>query len=158
MSVTKLCIGLAAACILSDAAKCTPQDWVEVRAGHAFTMKAPRGTVFRKERGEDSFVSGFDGPGFKMTFDFGIYSNPLCEGDRCAGEHTVIDGNEALIVSGTTRDGDFGCTKFVVAAHIKTRAIGFGGRPNSLMISACVSDKGKIPVVEQMFRSIHFNN
>src|SRR5205807_170036 len=86
----------------SHPAEPVPSDWVELKAGQAFTIKAPPGTKFHAERGIDSFVGSFVNHRFRIRFDYGIYSNDL-EGKRGKKGTTFIDteieGKKSVIIT-----------------------------------------------------------
>ena len=77
-----------------------PSNWVRVDAGRYFHFFAPPGTVYKPLKGVDSFVGGIEGPGFKLAFDFGPYSNDLRGFARWPGhteEKVFLSGRAASI-------------------------------------------------------------
>ena len=145
----------------SHPAEPVPRNWIELKAGQAFTIKAPPGTKFQPEQGIDSFVGSFVGRGFKIHFDYGIYSNDL-EGMRgkkgIAFTDTQIDEKKGVIV--IARPNTPGC-RTEVASHIKTahvKRFSFLGRgyPKSLTIYGCANIEDNVQIMKSMYRSIHF--
>jgi hypothetical protein len=135
-----------------------PANWIAITAGKAFSLRAPPGTRFRPEQGIDSFVSGFDGPGFTMTFDYGVYSNPLEDlkaDPQFTTEQAGIDGRLALIVEGPGHN-QFGCKQWLVALHTMRTSAGMFDRENTLTMGACVKDAAAAPQIKAIFRTIRF--
>lgn len=77
----------------------TPANWPQIDA-NTFTLSLPQGWKFNKLQGIDSYVGEFEGNGMKLSFDYGIYSNPLA--DENDPEYNVtyenIDGQKGKIV------------------------------------------------------------
>ena len=79
-----------------------PADWVRVSAGGAFSLMAPAGTAFHPAQGVDSTVGSFQAPDFKLSFDYGRYSDSLTHMSSEAEYETrdiVVDGKTAYIVT-----------------------------------------------------------
>ena len=134
-----------------------PKEWKEIRAGNSFSLYAPPGTTFRSERGIDSFVGGFDGANFRITFDYGAYSNHLNDevaDTRYRVEHFGVGGQLALFVVGPSRGQD-GCgnDKEVAAMFVRD-----AGSQNLLMILACMDSEKQTETVRTIFRTIRFLN
>lgn len=74
--------------------------WIKIDA-NTFSLDAPKGWVFHRERGIDSYVGRFVGDDITLHFDYGHYSNPLDEAD--APKYTIsyerVGGRKAKIVS-----------------------------------------------------------
>lgn len=67
-------------------------DWHKVDAG-PFSILAPPGWRFRQLPGVDSYVGEFAGDGFKLTFDFGRYSDGYL---RKAKKPTYVVTHESI--------------------------------------------------------------
>ncbi len=79
-----------------------PAEWVEVDAGSAFSLTAPPGTRFSPGDGKDSFIGSFEAAGLRLSFDYGLYSNPLVSdgsGKNYTARNVDIDGKKAKIVT-----------------------------------------------------------
>jgi hypothetical protein len=75
-----------------------PPEWQTVRAGTAFTFKAPPDLEPAPVQGIDSFVGKYESPTLEVTFDYGRYSDPMNgEGYRSRG--VTVDGKSARLVS-----------------------------------------------------------
>ena len=138
-----------------------PDGWKELRAGNKFSLYAPPGTTFRPERGIDSFVGGFDGPNFKITFDYGAYSNQLDDEVADASyrvEHFGAGGQLALFVIGPSKGQD-GCANDKEVAAMFVRGVGKNTiGSNLLMILACMDSEKQTGTVRSIFRTIRFLN
>ena len=98
-----LCFGCG---VMASNALDVPADWVEVSAGTLFSVKAPPGTVFKPGQGKDSVIGAFEGPGFLLSFDYGVYSDPLDRDSRDQGyqaRDTRVNGKAAKIVTAYAR-------------------------------------------------------
>jgi len=129
--------------------------WAEIRAGNAFAMTAPPGTVYRELGGEDIFTGEFAHPDFKIAFEYGLWAKNL-DGLKSGyvRERAVFDGRPAIIVSGPG-NGKFDCQDHLVAAYVKDVGAGVLA-PISLQIHGCTKDAREIPIIKRMFRSLRF--
>jgi hypothetical protein len=129
--------------------------WSEIRAGKAFAMTSPPGTVYHELGGEDIFIGEFIHPDFKISFEYGLWAKNL---DRLrkgfARENAVFDGQAAIIVTGPG-GGNFGCNDTLVAAYVKDVHAGVLA-PVSLQIHGCAKDAREIPILKRMFKSLRF--
>ena len=129
--------------------------WTEIRAGNAFAMTAPPGTVYRELSGEDIFIGEFVHPDFKIGFEYGLWAKNL-DGLKkgYARETAVLDGRPAIIVSGPG-NGKFDCQDNLVAAYVKDIQAGVLA-PVSFQIHGCAKDAREIPIMKRMFKSLRF--
>jgi len=129
--------------------------WAEIRAGNAFAMTAPPGTVYRELGGEDIFTGEFVHPDFKINFEYGLWAKNL-DGLKkgYVRESAVLDGQRAIIVSGTG-NGKFDCQDNLVAAYVKDIHAGVLA-PVSFQIHGCAKDAREIPTLKRMFKSLRF--
>ena len=133
-----------------------PDGWKEIRAGSSFSLYAPPGTTFRPERGVDSFVGVFDGTNFKITFDYGAYSNSLsgyAADPRYRVEHFGVGSKLALFVVGPS-EGQDGCEsgKAIADMYLLHRT------NDRLEISACMDSDKQTGTIRSIFRTIRFLN
>ena len=92
-------------CAINPVGSCfagTQSDWVKVNADSIFYLLAPAGTKFLHDQGADSFVGNFDGPGFKLYFDYGAYSNPMLNDETMHNyetEKAIVQDKQARIIT-----------------------------------------------------------
>lgn len=138
-----------------------PGDWIELKAGRAFTMKAPPGTKYQPGRGFDSFVGSFVHDNSQIHFGYGIYSDDL---ERFRGGKDIIftdvkiDGKKSVVV--TAQPNKPGC-RTEVAAHVETKRIHrlsfwTPAYPKSLTLYGCANSEADVQTMKSMYRSIHF--
>ena len=146
-------VGLAASCSAD-----TPSDWVEVSAGSEFSLMAPAGTKFIKREGIDSFVGEFDGPGFKLQFDYGAYSGSLEDDGNAqnyAAENLPVRGKQARLVTSYSphRSDDFPYFIGMHFADLGETVIG----TRKLTIYAWVKSTDDYPLVREILGTVEFN-
>lgn len=88
-----LAISLAAGCS-SPESPVVPDDWQTIKAGDAFTFKAPPDLRPNPVQGIDSFVGKYTSPGMTLSFDYGWYSDPMNR-EGFERSSTMIDGKRA---------------------------------------------------------------
>jgi len=135
-----------------------PAGWTELRAGNAFTLYGPPGTILHQQQGADSVVGRFDGPNFYMTFDYGGSSNPLTaeSSDRnYSVEHFGIGGQLVQFVVGPS-EGQDGCGESKEVAAMSMR--GLGRTQAALTILACMDSSSRTGTIRAMVRTIRFPN
>jgi len=92
-----------------------PAGWEKLKAGDAFTVYAPPGTMLSAPNeetstgrnkadlpGHDAYVGHIDGPGFALRFDYGAFDDDLSfagTGRDVLEEALKIDGRDANIVT-----------------------------------------------------------
>jgi hypothetical protein len=150
---------VASAVAVSSAALAAQPDesnWITLRAGNAFTLRAPPSTTFKPEQGIDSFVGAFENPKFEIEFDYGAYSDTLerfRNEPAVHSEQIVIDGRKALFVSGPDKDG--GCALFT-AAYVSVAGQA-GHWPNTaLEIGGCAGSPETVETLRAIFQTIKF--
>ncbi len=129
--------------------------WQEIRAGKAFAMTAPPGTVYQETPSGDVFAGKFTHPDFTIDFEYGLWANDL--GGLKKGykrEQAVFDGQSALLVTGPG-GGHFDCKGHLIAAYMKDVGAGMIA-PVSLQIHGCAKDPAEIGVIKRMFESLRF--
>jgi hypothetical protein len=139
----------------ADAVAPLPADWIEISAGGAFTIMAPRGTLFARTPGIDSFTGVFNGPGFAVHVDHGLHADPL-ELDRRRAEYLardiVVDGRPAKLVTartpGTPRSYFFG----LHVPHVRRSASG----AIKLTLTCDLQGPQDSAIVEAIYRSVRF--
>ena len=130
--------------------------WRSVR-NDEFSVLLPPGWAYEPRQGIDSFVGAFVGDGVELSFDYGIYSDPLNfdEGALYAVHEETIGGVTAKIVrsrdaSGTTGVHFADIEKFVFPGDI----IPFDVR---LTITGQDLTPDEQEIAMQIFRSVRFN-
>lgn len=73
-----------------------PADWQTVSAGRAFTFRAPADLKPVPVQGMDSFVGQYENDAFEVSFDYGMYSDPLTHADL-AGREVIVDERRARL-------------------------------------------------------------
>jgi len=132
-----------------------PSTWVSVN-NQEFSVLLPPGWAYEPRQGIDSFVGAYVGDGVELTFDYGIYSDPLSfEGDPSYDVHEeTIGGVTAKIVRAKGASGITGVhfariEKFAfpgdnIAFDVRLTIVGRDLTPEQLEIAM------------QVFRSIRF--
>jgi hypothetical protein len=135
-----------------------PSGWMEIRVGTLFTLMAPPGTVWHPAKGKDSAAGTVDAPGFSLSYDYGLYANPLdnSEGDRnYAAQDAVFDGHKARIV---TADAPRLSAErpYFIGVHfpeLKKSAVG----SVSLTVQTSVAKKSDYEMVSKIFGSMRID-
>jgi hypothetical protein len=145
---------------LSAETKLDTSTWKTLSAGEAFTLRAPLGTVFKREQGIDSFVASFENPKFKIQFDFGLYSNTLADlqkNPEFKAEKITIDGRQGVLVTGPGKNR-WECNDLVTAAYVVVdHRPGMWG-DTRLEIDGCTKSVDALATIHEIFRSIVFTN
>lgn len=134
-----------------------PVDWIKVSAGREFDLMAPAGTEFHPSEGIDSFVGSFEAPDFKLSFDYGLYSNPLKDMSGDAKYETrivLINGKAANVVTAYAPRFSIDHPYFIGIhfPEIKTTVVG----PTKLTVFSLLETADYYTVVEKIFRTIQF--
>ena len=74
-----------------------PNDWKLFQASTNFSFWGPPDLKEENVRGIDSYVGQFVSPKMTLTFDYGMYSNPLND-PKYKREATTVDGKDAFLV------------------------------------------------------------
>lgn len=100
-----LCVSMVCLTLNAPAANQTPaaplavpDDWQTIKAGNAFTFKAPPDLQEKKVQGIDSFVREYVSKDMTLSFDYGWYSDPMNREGYKRSE-TIIDGRKAYIAT-----------------------------------------------------------
>jgi hypothetical protein len=86
---------------LNEIAAATGDPWQRIDAG-PFSFQAPADMTRTSLRGIDSYVAGYENERCRLSFDYGVYSDPLRSyGDKPEFEEqmTEIDGRPARIIT-----------------------------------------------------------
>jgi len=94
-----------------------PNDWKLFQASARFSFWGPPDLKEENVQGIDSYVGQFVSPKMILTFDYGMYSNPLND-PKYKREATTVDGKEAFLVQW---DGGVGLYVPRVTADGRTR-------------------------------------
>jgi len=139
----------------ADAVPPLPADWIEVSAGGAFTVMAPRGTLFARTPGIDSFTGVFNGPGFAVHVDHGIYADPL-ERDRrrtaFLSRDIVVDGRPATLVTARTSGAPRSYFLGLHVPHVRRSVSG----AIKLTLTCDLEGPQDSAMVEAIYRSVRF--
>ena len=145
--------GLIAAPLLFTAAA-AEADQITVAVGKVLTLRAPPGTTFQPGVG-DSAAGLLAGAGFRLSFDLGLYSDPLVRpdfGPLLRAEDVTIDGRAGRLFLWSAPPG---ALPIRVGLHVPTVAqSGIG--PLRLTIVGLVADDATAERVTAMFRTIRF--
>jgi hypothetical protein len=92
-------IGLVGGCDSTDSSPpAVPRDWQTIRAGTAFSFKAPPDLKSVPVQGVDSFVGSYASPTLEVMFDYGWYSNSMNDPGHTS-RPVEIDGKQARLIS-----------------------------------------------------------
>jgi len=132
-----------------------PADWIEVSAGGAFMVMAPRGTLFQRTPGIDSFTGVFNGPGFTLHVDHGAHADPL-ERDRrrsaFLSRDISVDGRPAKLVTAQTPGAP---RSYFLGLHVPQVRRSASGAIK-LTLTCDLQGPQDIAVVEAIYRSVRF--
>jgi hypothetical protein len=148
IAATAMGIFLAASTYADDGA------WRLIDAG-PFTFLAPTSLVQVNVQGIDSLVGRYTNDSIMLSYDYGMYSDPLrrrFEKDKPPGyeeQNIVIDGKKAVIVafSGPIREWSHQYTKSIHFADV-------GDGHNKLTVSASGKTPDDIVTLQKVFESI----
>ena len=139
----------------ADAVPPLPADWIEVSAGGAFTVMAPRGTLFVRTPGVDSFTGVFNGPGFAVHVDHGAHADPL-ERDRrrtaFLSRDIVVDGRPAKLVTARTSGAPRSYFLGLHVPHVRRSVSG----AIKLTLTCDLEGPQDSAMVEAIYRSVRF--
>ncbi len=134
-----------------------PDDWIKVSANQEFNLMAPAGTKVHPGKGIDSFVGSIEAPDFKLSFDYGRYSNPLNDmsGDaKYEIRNVVIDGKAANVI--TAYAPRFSTDRpYFIGIHfpeIEKTVVG----ATKLTVFSLLETADDYTVVEKIFETIQF--
>jgi len=133
-----------------------PADWIEVSADRAFTLMAPRGTLFVRTPGIDSFTGVFNGPGFAVHVDYGAHADPL---QRDPGTETflsldiTVDGRPAKLVTARTPGAPRSYFLGLHVPHVRRSVSG----AIKLTLTCDLQGPQDSAMVEAIYRSVRFN-
>jgi hypothetical protein len=145
------------------------QNWIELKAGNAFTFRAPPRTTSVPVQGIDSFVGMYVNPPFKVGFpfgsdfwigfDYGIWSNNLHglrDDPRFAEEVIEVDGRDAVMVTGPGGgDSTWGCSGHLTAIYVVVSR-SWRNPPVALQMHGCAGVPEAVPILHQIFKTVRF--
>lgn len=134
-----------------------PPDWIKVSVGSDFDLMAPAGTSFRPGKAIDSNAGEIVTPDFTLSFDYGLYSNPLNDMSRYTNHETHdarVDGKPALIVTANTPRFPTDRPYFIGIHFPKVKTSILGAV--KLTIEGQLDVEDRYTTVERMFRTIRF--
>jgi hypothetical protein len=130
------------------------EDWAQIDAG-PFMFLAPTSLVAVTVQGIDSLVGKYTNQTIILSYDFGLYSDPLrrrFDRDKLPGyeeQNLVIDGKKAVIVAfpGPIREWSHQYTKSVHFTDV-------GDGRNKLTVSASGKTTNDLVTLQRVFESI----
>jgi hypothetical protein len=132
-----------------------PSTWTSVQ-NDSFSVILPPGWAYEPRQGIDSFVGAYVGDGVELTFDYGIYSDPLNYEDNASYNvhEETIGGLTAKIVMPTSADG-------ITGVHFAdVGKFAFPGDNIAFDVRLTVAGNGltqeQQQIALQIFRSIRF--
>jgi hypothetical protein len=140
------------ACTVAENSSTTPDEWEIVEVGDIFSLAAPPGTLYHEGSGADSIVGTIAVQDLKLSFDYGVYSDPLNKDDFYKNyelEETQIDGIAARIVTAYNT----GNNSHLIGVHfpnIKESLLG----SVKLTIYSSLESEENYDMVEKIFRTI----
>jgi hypothetical protein len=136
-----------------------PGDWVEITVGSILTLRAPPGTVFRAQRGKDSFTGSLKGPGFDLDLDYGALrgrSAPVpAIPAGSSTENVLIDNKPARITFRQVDRGPDLHGRYSVGLEV-TQLETPGGKPLMLNLSGSADGLEQQVAVRKVFTTIRF--
>jgi hypothetical protein len=132
-------------------------DGRTVTACGAFEFRVPAGTEARSGVAIDSCAKSFDGPGFSLAYDYGVYSGELKNAERDPHFHSariVVHGKPATVVSGPGA-GVCPGSQMIMGIDIDNFAPnGLLRPPNALAMWGCVQRPESVQTLGAIFQSI----
>ena len=135
-----------------------PAGWAKVSAAREFHLMAPAGTEYRPGKGIESLVGSFESADFKLSFDYGAYSDALqhLRGDAgYAVRDIMVGGKPAKVV--TARAPRLSADRpYFIGIHfpeIKTTVVG----PTKLTLFGLFETADNYPLIEKIFTTIRFD-
>jgi hypothetical protein len=125
-----------------------PEDWASVNAKDAFTFRAPPDLVEQHVQGIDSLVGKYDSPTLELSYDYGMYSDPL-EGESYRSwtfRNVTVDGRRARIGHSESR----------MAIHFPQVGTDSKLGDIKLSMSATLKQPAAKDAAEIIFRSVDF--
>ena len=132
-----------------------PGDWVEVKAGPMFTVKAPPGTTFERTRIGDAFSGTFHGAGFDLVVEFGYNRDELKTPDGAKDtsvQKVVIDEKPGSIATASISNP---AHPYYVGLHVPAVETDLLG-PLSLVVNGQVVKAEDRATVEQIYQTVKF--
>ena len=140
----------AASLLASCATEPAPpgMKWVDVEV---FSLLMPESMVEVQVRPIDSYVREFNNGSLELSFDWGMYSDPLDEYRGTRSEWTEIDGRRARLVEWTQDDG----RRCLSAVHFPHPAANPEVTLSVFLSAATPVDR---ELADRIFRSIRFKS
>jgi hypothetical protein len=134
-----------------------PVNWVEVSVDNLLTLRAPPGTVFRRQQGVDSFTGNLTGPNFVLNLDYGPFSAIPTDQPRGAQQSVqelMVDGKRAKVVSRI--DPGSPTPRHFVALYVTGLLTATASKPLSLVMFARVPSSDEETLIRVIFTTIRF--
>lgn len=148
-------LALVACSVAACASAATPADWQDWDLG-AFRMRTPTG-LHHVAGGTDSQAGAWTADGVRISYDYGLYSDPLnrrsamLDYQSSAGK---VDGLDARFVRFRVAEST-GPVQTCSGVHVPLVGTSSMGKL-SLTMLACAADADRLQPVPAMFESIRF--
>lgn len=132
-----------------------PADWVEVKAGAMFTVKAPPGTTFQRIQTGDAFAGAFHGQGFDLAVEFGYHRDEPKTPANATNpkvEKFVFDEKPGTITTANVSDP---AHPYFVGLHVPSVETDILG-PLSLIVTGEVEKPEDQATVQRIFETVTF--
>jgi len=135
-----------------------PGNWKTIDAERFFSFSLPMDMEMREVQGKDSYVGKYQSDSIHLSFDYGLYSDPLRYSSMPEYQETLteIDGKSAKIVSFHRVEEAEGMAYAAAVnfSDVSSSETGFTG----LRLTVWINCKGRddLEVAEMIFRSIRF--
>ncbi len=146
--------GLIAALLLLPLPATAEAVRISIAVGKVLTLTAPSGTTFQPGVG-DSATGLLSGDGFRLSLDYGLYSDPLVRpdfGPLLRAEDLTIDGRAGRLFLWRAPPG---ALPVRIGLHVPSVAPS-GMGPLRLTIAGLVADDATAERMTTMFRTIRF--
>ena len=105
---------------------------------------------------EDSFSGVFEGPDFRIVFDYGWFSDDSFEGNVALKEDVVIDGRQAQFAF-YEKLSTVNPTELVSAVYIPNIRLADGDSDTALSFNVYYEDLGMKDEMEQLIMSLRLS-
>lgn len=164
ISLTFLAIFIITSCnareLSTDSKPEISSSWIKINAGNVFSFMAPPDTVLIPGQGNDSFTGIIKSPKFKVTFDYGLYSNSLEKAsEKLSDSYTtrklLIDNREAILVTYISNEHPERESYFIGIHFPKIKRSTIGSI--KLSMQCFLKNSQNKTTIEKIYKSIVFN-
>lgn len=135
------------------------RGWKRVDAGASFSFWLPEDMQQQRATGIDSLVGEYRSPNMRITFDYGLYSNPLTSysnSSGCEEDTTTISGRDARIVECKKARSDSTYEYFAAIHFSEVHPAAEGGGSVKLTMEAEFNQEGDLETARKILESIAF--